>query len=133
MAAEPPLPIEQTIQRICRPVGGPPPARPASSAPTSANGSANTECSNLIISSRRRIRLLVMLELGAGSQKRAKGGWRCVIHDSGSVIERNLGSSHNAPVRSLQLMSPASVPTRSGHLERLRRHPFSATECPCHS
>src|SRR4029077_17048860 len=49
-----------TIQRICRNDGRLPPARAASRAPTSANGSANTECSNLIISSTMRIRDLLI-------------------------------------------------------------------------
>src|ERR1700756_3093729 len=49
--------IATIIHAICRSVGQPcAVARAASRAPVSANGSANTECSNLIISSTVRIR-----------------------------------------------------------------------------
>src|ERR1700739_3170183 len=49
--------IATTIQMICRTEGQPRVvARAASNAPVSANGSANTECSNLIISSTVRMR-----------------------------------------------------------------------------
>src|SRR6266478_2749609 len=63
IAAERAATIAMTIHRICRSVGQPLApwcvARAASSAPVSANGSANTECSNLIISSTVRMRPVI--------------------------------------------------------------------------
>src|SRR5215472_2793896 len=57
MAAERAATIATTIHKTCRSVGQPcAVARAASSAPVSAKGSANTECSNLIISSTVRMR-----------------------------------------------------------------------------
>src|SRR5450631_1856439 len=68
MAAERAPTMATTIQTICRSDGQPgwPPCtlakRAASSAPVSANGSAKTECSNLIISSTVRMRFVVIVE-----------------------------------------------------------------------
>src|SRR5882757_7955386 len=63
IAAERAATIATTIHKTCRSVGQPcNVARAASSAPVSANGSANTECSNLIISSTVRIRFVVIVE-----------------------------------------------------------------------
>src|SRR5712692_10346577 len=64
IAAERAPTMATTIQRICRGVGQPgePPAyRAASSAAVSANGSANSECSNFIISSTVRVLLAAIL------------------------------------------------------------------------
>src|SRR6266403_6385125 len=59
IAAERAATIATTIHKTCRSVGQPcSVARAASSAPVSANGSAKTECSNLIISRTVRIRLV---------------------------------------------------------------------------
>src|SRR5579859_5185515 len=68
IAADRAATIATTIHRIWRNVGQPfRVARAASSAPVSANGSANTECSNLIISSTVRMRPLLMAEKSAFS------------------------------------------------------------------
>src|SRR5215468_10570827 len=70
MAAERAETIAMIIQRICRSVGQPCDVkRAASNAPVSANGKANTECSNLIISRTVRIRPAIALSpclLGLG-------------------------------------------------------------------
>src|SRR5271154_139105 len=60
MAAERAPTMATMIHRICRHVGSVPPARAARSAPTSAKGSAKTECSNLIISSTTLMRVFVI-------------------------------------------------------------------------
>ena len=60
MAAERAPTMATMIQRSWRHVGNAPAERAASSAPTSAKGSAKTECSNLIISSTMRMRFLVI-------------------------------------------------------------------------
>ena len=68
MAADRAATIATTIHRTCRNVGQPcRVARAASSAPVSANGSANTECSNLIISSTVRRRPLLIAGKSAPS------------------------------------------------------------------
>src|SRR6202011_571471 len=63
IAAERAATIATTIHATCRNVGQPcRETRAASSAPVSANGSAKTECSNLIISSTVRMRFVVIVE-----------------------------------------------------------------------
>ena len=58
IAAERAPTMATTIQAICTQEGQAPANRAASSAPTNANGSANTECSILIISKTVRMRLI---------------------------------------------------------------------------
>src|SRR5450432_4030957 len=67
MAAERAATMATTIQANWRSVGQPRcVARAASNAPVSAKGSANTECSNLIISRTMRMRLVFFI-CGAGA------------------------------------------------------------------
>src|SRR5262252_4995348 len=66
MAAERAATIATTIHRTCRNVGQPClVARAANSAAVRANGKANTECSNLIISRTMRMRLLLIFRSSA--------------------------------------------------------------------
>jgi hypothetical protein len=68
--------IATTIHKTCRSVGQPcKVARAASNAPVSANGSAKTECSNLIISRTVRMRpaiRLILRFLRGGAARPAK-------------------------------------------------------------
>src|SRR6266403_802760 len=76
MAAERAATIATTIHKIWLSEGHPcRVARAASSAPVSANGNANTECSNLIISSTVLTRLAIF-ELRAALRLRFFRGWR---------------------------------------------------------
>ncbi len=78
IAAERAATMATTIQKTCctegQPCGGWCVARAASSAPVSANGSANTECSNLIISSTVRMRPCCIALSGIGFFRRQAAG-----------------------------------------------------------
>src|SRR5271154_6170769 len=78
MAADRAATMATTIQKTCctegQPCGGWCVARAASSAPVSANGSANTECSNLIISSTVRMRPCCIAASGIGFLRRQAAG-----------------------------------------------------------
>src|SRR5271170_441851 len=78
MAADRAATMATTIQKTCctegQPCGGWCVARAASSAPVSANGSANTECSNLIISSTVRMRPCCTVASGIGFLRRQASG-----------------------------------------------------------
>src|SRR6266852_7534699 len=90
IAAERAATIATTIHKIWRSEGQPRcVARAASSAPVSANGSANTECSNLIISS-TILMLLAISKLRTTSRLRffRRGCARPAIHFV--LLEANL-------------------------------------------
>src|SRR5579883_3340176 len=97
MAAERAATMATTIHRIWRHVGQPcTVARAASNAPVSAKGSANTECSNLIISRIVRMRLPMasalrfLCRIAAGPAKHFLQGQARLRQDAANVLHHQI-------------------------------------------